>query len=107
MDPVDRARSLADDLLFPRALDTDAAGLVPADLLDRLAAEGFYGMAAPAGVGGWDLSAAEIQPVVEVLAERLPDDHVRVDPTPQPRPGGRRLVDTGAPRCVARAAGAR
>jgi alkylation response protein AidB-like acyl-CoA dehydrogenase len=68
MDPVDRARSLADDLLFPRALDTDTAGLVPADLLDRLATEGFYGMAAPPEVGGWDLSAAEIQPVVEALA---------------------------------------
>jgi hypothetical protein len=68
MDPADRARRLADGVLFPRALETEAAGLVPVDLLDRLASEGFYGMAAPADVGGWDLSSAEVQPVVEALA---------------------------------------
>lgn len=68
MDPADRARRLADGVLFPRALDTEAAGLVPVDLLDRLASEGLYGMAAPADVGGWELSSAEVQPVVEALA---------------------------------------
>jgi len=68
MDPAGRARRLADGVLFPRALETEAAGLVPVDLLDRLASEGFYGMAAPADVGGWDLSSAEVQPVVEALA---------------------------------------
>lgn len=68
MEPADRARSIADEVLFPRALVTDASGLVPVDLLDRLADEGFYGMAAPSDVGGWDLSAAEVQPVVEALA---------------------------------------
>jgi alkylation response protein AidB-like acyl-CoA dehydrogenase len=68
MDPADRARALADDLLFPRALATEAAGLVPVDLLDRLAAEGFYGMAAPADAGGWELSSSQVQPVAEALA---------------------------------------
>jgi alkylation response protein AidB-like acyl-CoA dehydrogenase len=68
MDPADRARALADDLLFPRAPATEVAGLVPADLLDRLAAEGFYGMAAPADAGGWELSSADVQPVAEALA---------------------------------------
>jgi alkylation response protein AidB-like acyl-CoA dehydrogenase len=68
MDPADRARTIADDVLFPRALETEAAGLVPIDLFDRLAAEGLYGMAAPAEVGGWGLTSAQVQPVVEALA---------------------------------------
>jgi alkylation response protein AidB-like acyl-CoA dehydrogenase len=68
MELVDRATVIADDLLFPRALDTDAAGLVPVDLLDRLAAEGLYGMAAPEDAGGYDLSTSEVQPIVEALA---------------------------------------
>jgi alkylation response protein AidB-like acyl-CoA dehydrogenase len=62
------ASELADDVLFPRALETDAAPLVPVDLLDLLAAEGFYGMAAPTDVGGWDLPIEHVQPVVETLA---------------------------------------
>lgn len=63
-----RAQAIADDVLFPRSLLTDAADLVPLDLLDLLATEGFYGMAAPAEAGGWDLSPADVQPVVETLA---------------------------------------
>ncbi|HEX6844319.1 MAG TPA: acyl-CoA dehydrogenase family protein [Actinomycetota bacterium] len=62
------ARALADDVLFPRALETDVARLVPVDLLDRLADDGFYGMAAPADAGGWDLPIEDVQPVVETLA---------------------------------------
>lgn len=62
-----RTRALADEVLFPRALETDAADLVPLDLLDRLATEGFYGMAAPVGAGGWDLSRADVATVVETL----------------------------------------
>lgn len=40
-----RARAIADDILFPAALAVDAADRVPATHLDLLAAAGFYGIA--------------------------------------------------------------
>ena len=49
---LETAQRLADDLLFPRALDTDRAALVPKDLLDELAAAGLYGLTGPAEFGG-------------------------------------------------------
>ncbi len=67
-DHLEHARALADELLFPQALATDAAELVPVATLDRLAREGFYGMAAPADAGGWGLDRAEADRVVEALA---------------------------------------
>jgi alkylation response protein AidB-like acyl-CoA dehydrogenase len=44
MDAVERAQGLADELLFPAALATDAAEAVPRGLLDALAAAGMYGV---------------------------------------------------------------
>lgn len=41
---VDRAHEIADAVLFPRALEVDAADRVPASHLDLLASEGFYGL---------------------------------------------------------------
>jgi len=46
------AARLADDVLFPAALDVDRADRVPSSHLDRLAAEGLYGVAAPPEEGG-------------------------------------------------------
>ncbi|MBO0867573.1 MAG: acyl-CoA dehydrogenase family protein, partial [Micromonosporaceae bacterium] len=46
---LDRAREIAEEVLFPASLAVDAAPRVPATQLDLLAAEGFYGMAGPAG----------------------------------------------------------
>lgn len=46
MEIVERAQRFADDVLFPAALATEAAGILPRELLDRLAAEGFYGIGA-------------------------------------------------------------
>lgn len=45
MDLVERAQQLADDVLFPAALMTDAADAVPRELLDALADAGLYGSA--------------------------------------------------------------
>lgn len=45
MDVVERARQIADDVLFPAALATDAADVVPRELLDTLAEAGLYGSA--------------------------------------------------------------
>jgi alkylation response protein AidB-like acyl-CoA dehydrogenase len=46
-DVVASAQRLADELLFPAALATDAADAVPVELFDRLAEAGLYGSALP------------------------------------------------------------
>ena len=65
---LERARWLADEVLFPGAMQTDAADLVPQANLDLLAREGFYGMAGPFEAGGLNLDPAVSQAVVEALA---------------------------------------
>jgi alkylation response protein AidB-like acyl-CoA dehydrogenase len=60
---AERARAIADDVLFPAALEVDGADRVPASQLDMLAAEGFYGVAAEP-----DLEFADLAGVVEALA---------------------------------------
>ncbi len=65
---VERARAIADDVLFPAAMATDAAGLVPVAHLDLLAREGLYGIGGPAEAGGLDLDLATTCEVVEALA---------------------------------------
>ena len=49
---LERAREIAETVLFPAALETDRSLRVPASHLDLLAGEGFYGLAAPAEAGG-------------------------------------------------------
>ncbi|MGN9906011.1 acyl-CoA dehydrogenase family protein [Phytohabitans sp. LJ34] len=49
-DPLEKARQIADDVLFPAALEVDATGVIPAGHLDLLASAGLYGMAGPPGV---------------------------------------------------------
>jgi len=49
---LERARDIADTVLFPAALDVDAGPRVPTAHLDLLAREGFYGLAVPAEAGG-------------------------------------------------------
>ena len=60
---VERARDIADNVLFPAALDVDRADRVPAEHLDLLAANGFYGAPADA-----DLDFAGLAAIVEALA---------------------------------------
>lgn len=61
----ERARQLADEVLFPAALAVDAADRVPASHLDLLAAAGLYGAAAPQDGRGMDF------PLVAALLESL------------------------------------
>ncbi|MGZ4126361.1 MAG: acyl-CoA dehydrogenase family protein [Actinomycetota bacterium] len=65
---LDRARRIADDVLFPASLEVDATDLLPVGHLDLLASEGFYGIAGPAEVGGLALDDATTSAVVETLA---------------------------------------
>lgn len=67
-DVLTRAAAVADDVLFPAAMATDEAPLLPVASLDLLAREGFYGMAGPPDAGGWDLDLATSAQVVEILA---------------------------------------
>jgi alkylation response protein AidB-like acyl-CoA dehydrogenase len=69
MEPiVERARAIAENVLFPAALETDASDLLPVAHLDLLAQEGFYGIAGPADAGGIDLDRSTTAQVVESLA---------------------------------------
>ncbi len=64
-----RAQTFSDEVLFPGALEADAAPLVPIDRLDRLAALGFYGLAGPAEAGGMGLpDLATGMRIVEIMA---------------------------------------
>jgi alkylation response protein AidB-like acyl-CoA dehydrogenase len=67
-DVVAMARKIADDVLFPAALDVDAAELLPRSHLDTLAASGLYGLLGPPEAGGLGLDATTGPRVVEELA---------------------------------------
>ncbi|KAG1648008.1 hypothetical protein GQR58_030163 [Nymphon striatum] len=58
---IERATALADDLLFPLALEADAHGDVPTKQLDALAAAGMYGISV-------NCAPATITTVIETLA---------------------------------------
>ena len=68
MDVVETAQRLADDVLFPAALETDHADVLPIELLDAIAAAGLYGLASPASVGGFDANFETVCAVWEVLS---------------------------------------
>ena len=68
MDVVETAQRLADEVLFPAALATDAADAVPVELLDALAGAGLYGLAGPVSAGGLDADFETVCAVVEALA---------------------------------------
>jgi alkylation response protein AidB-like acyl-CoA dehydrogenase len=67
-DIVEVAQRLADDVLFPAALATDASDTVPGELLDALAGAGLYGLPAPRELGGLDAGFGTVCAVLEALA---------------------------------------
>ncbi len=62
------AARLAAEVLAPDAMSVEALQRIPAPHLDRLAAEGLYGIAGPRDSGGLALAFPDICRVVEVLA---------------------------------------
>jgi alkylation response protein AidB-like acyl-CoA dehydrogenase len=64
-DWLSKARDFADDVLLPSANEVDAGDVLPRERLDRVAAEGFYGLAAP-GIGV--SSIEEAHPINEAFA---------------------------------------
>jgi alkylation response protein AidB-like acyl-CoA dehydrogenase len=63
-----RARRIADEILFPSAMNVDSADRIPAAHLDALADAGLYGLAAPVSSGGLDVDLTTLSTVVEILA---------------------------------------
>jgi alkylation response protein AidB-like acyl-CoA dehydrogenase len=68
MDIVASAGRLADEVLFPAALETDAADTLPAEVLDALAEAGLYGLTGPASAHGLDADFQTVCSVVEALS---------------------------------------
>jgi alkylation response protein AidB-like acyl-CoA dehydrogenase len=68
VDAVETAQHLADDVLFPAALETDRADVLPIELLDAIAAAGLYGLASPVAVGGLGAGFETVCAVWEALA---------------------------------------
>jgi alkylation response protein AidB-like acyl-CoA dehydrogenase len=68
VDIVEVAQDIADEVLFPAALATDASDVVPRELLDALAEAGLYGVAAPREFGGLDADFLTVCAVQEALA---------------------------------------
>ncbi|MGA2527868.1 MAG: acyl-CoA dehydrogenase family protein [Acidimicrobiales bacterium] len=63
-----RAHRVADEVLFPGALETDSSPVVPCDRLEALAAAGLYGLFGPAESGGLEADPTTGAEVTEVLA---------------------------------------
>ena len=67
MDVVETARTIAEEVLFPAAIETDRADVLPARLLDELARAGLYGLGGPQEAGGVDADFPTVCRVIEAL----------------------------------------
>jgi alkylation response protein AidB-like acyl-CoA dehydrogenase len=65
---IEVAEEVAERVLFPAALETDAADIVPRTNLDALAEAGLYGLAGPAAYGGAGVDLRTASNVRERLA---------------------------------------
>ncbi len=65
---VDAARTLADDILFPRALEVDTSTRLPIENLERIAEAGLYGLVGPRAMGGAGANHATQMAVIEAMA---------------------------------------
>jgi alkylation response protein AidB-like acyl-CoA dehydrogenase len=65
---VAAAQRIADETLFPAALETDRAERIPEAHLECLAAAGLYGLAGPESAGGLHVELGVFTDVVEALA---------------------------------------
>jgi alkylation response protein AidB-like acyl-CoA dehydrogenase len=68
VDVVRVAQRIADEVLFPAALSTDAGEVVPRELLDTLADAALYGLVAPPEAGGLGADFPAVCAVHEALA---------------------------------------
>jgi alkylation response protein AidB-like acyl-CoA dehydrogenase len=62
------AAAIAEEVLFPRAMEVDASSSIPVENFDALAEAGLYGIFAPEEVGGLGADSGTLAAAVEVLA---------------------------------------
>src|SRR5690242_8610696 len=65
---LERARTIAENVFFPAALEVDARAAIPRSHLELLAAEGFYGLAAGPAHGGVEVDFPALVGILETLA---------------------------------------
>ena len=65
---VERAHTIAEEVLFPAALDVDAQGAIPSSHFDLLAAEGFYGLAGDPEQTGMEIDFPTLVRILETLS---------------------------------------
>lgn len=63
-----RARQIADEVLFPSAMNVDAANQVPPEHFEALAGAGLFGLAGPPPAGGAAADLATFCNVIEIMA---------------------------------------
>jgi len=65
---VERAHTIAEEVLFPAALEVDARGVIPSSHFDVLAAQGFYGLAGDPEHGGVTVDVPSLVSILETLS---------------------------------------
>ncbi|MDQ4010471.1 MAG: acyl-CoA/acyl-ACP dehydrogenase [Actinomycetota bacterium] len=65
---LERAAMIAEGVLFPRALDVDAGGVIPGSHFDLLAEHGFYGLANRPEYSGLAADLRSLSGILETLA---------------------------------------
>jgi alkylation response protein AidB-like acyl-CoA dehydrogenase len=65
---VERAHTIAEEVLFPAALDVDAQAIIPSGHFDLLAAQGFYGLAGDPARGGIEVDFPSFVRILETLS---------------------------------------
>ncbi|MGH7882950.1 MAG: acyl-CoA dehydrogenase family protein [Candidatus Dormibacteraceae bacterium] len=65
---LERAHTIADEVLFPASLDVDAEGAIPSSHFDLLAKQGFYGLARAPEPGGSEIDFPSLMNIVETLS---------------------------------------
>jgi alkylation response protein AidB-like acyl-CoA dehydrogenase len=65
---VERAHTIAEEVLFPAALEVDAQGAIPGSHFDLLAAQGFYGLAGDPQRGGVEVDFPSFVRILETLS---------------------------------------
>jgi alkylation response protein AidB-like acyl-CoA dehydrogenase len=65
---VERAHTIAEEVLFPAALEVDAQGAIPGSHFDLLAAQGFYGLAGDPERSGIEVDFPSFVRILETLS---------------------------------------
>ena len=64
---LERAHTIAEEVLFPAAVEVDARGAIPRSHFDLLAEEGFYGLASEPEHGGPGVDIPSLAGILEAL----------------------------------------